>query len=65
MEKTSEPLSHPYTYTAAPQLRGMSQPQTCALDMGQTREFLIKGENWKFGRALVDVHYLDVWFRVK
>jgi hypothetical protein len=43
----------------------MSWPQTCALDVGQTREFLIKGENRKIERALVDVHYLDVWFRVK
>jgi hypothetical protein len=36
MDKTPEPLPHPYI--ATPQLREMSWPQTCALDVGLTRE---------------------------
>jgi hypothetical protein len=37
IEKTPEPLSH--LYTAAPQLREISWPQTRASDVGQAREF--------------------------
>lgn len=35
-EKIPEPLLHPYI--AAPQLHDMSWPQTCALDVEQTRD---------------------------